>query len=214
MWHTIVQWFVKITGFLPWYLLSRPKIYYEDKTTQSRRIKGSAILAPNHKSVWDVAAMLFVFPFRTARCLIAEIMFQKNPFFSFFLKAFGGIKIDRDAYDFTFVEKSCDILEKGGVVEIYPEARLPLEGEATPLPFKPSVIYMALQTGAPIIPIYTNGEYFSKQRANIIIGKPFDARAYYDEERSEKDNVSFITEKLRERIIELQHELQRQTNQN
>ena len=125
MWHTIVQWFVKITGFLPWQIITGQKTYYEDKSVQSKRIKGNAIIASNHKSVWDVAAMLFLFPFRTARCLIAEVMFQKNPFFSFFLKAFGGIKIERDAHDFSFLDQSCKILEKGGVVEIYPESRLP-----------------------------------------------------------------------------------------
>ena len=148
------------------------------------------------------------------RCLVAEIMYQKNPLMTFFLKGMGGIKIERDSHDFSFLEKSCAILEKGGAIEIYPESRLPRPDEESPLPFKPSVIYMALQTGAPIIPIYTNGEYFSKQRARVIIGTPFDARELYDESLSEKENIAMITEQLRKRIIELGYELDRQTNEN
>lgn len=214
MWYAIFQWFVKITGFLPWWIITGQKTYYEDKKQQGKRIKGKAIVVSNHKSVWDVAAMLFLFPFRTMRCLVAEIMYQKNPFMTFFLKGMGGIKIERDSHDFAFLEKSCKILDKGGVIEIYPEARLPRAEEETPLPFKPSVIYMALQTGAPIIPVYTNGEYFSKKRARAIIGTPFDARELYDETLTEKENISIITEMLRKRIIELGNELDRQTNEN
>lgn len=210
MWRGIFNWFVKITGWLPYQLACRPKIYYEDKKAQSRRIKGKAIIAPIHHSVWDVATMMMVFWRRNPRCVVAELMFEKNCFMSFFLKSLGSIKADRTTNDFAFLEECEKTLNKGGVVEIYPESRIPKKGEETPLPFKPSTVYLALQSGAPIIPVYTNGKLFNKERTRVIIGKPIEAAALYDDALSEKENIQIINEYLRNRIIELKYELERQ----
>ncbi len=207
----IFNWFVKITAWLPQFICFRTKIYYEDKTVQGRVIKGKAIVISNHRSIYDIAMMMFLFPKRTLRCLIAEIMFTKNVIFSLFLKALGGIKVDRKAHDFSFVEKSCKILENGGVIEIYPEARLPRKEEIPPLPFTPSAAYMALLSGAPIIPVFTNGKYFTKDRARVIIGTPINVRELYNEEFSEQENLKIISEFMRNKIIGLENELNRQS---
>ena len=211
MWYAFTNWFVKITGCFAWWLCSRPKTYYEDKRAQSTKIKGKAIVVSNHRSVFDVAMVMFLFWRRTMRCLVAEIMYQKNALMTAFLKSIGCIKIDRENYDFSFIQKSCDILKKGGVIEIYPESRLPKKGEETPLPFKPSAVLLALQSGAPIVPVYTNGAYFSKKRARMIVGKPIDMAALYDDTLDEKENLQNLTEYLRNRIIELGDELERQS---
>ena len=211
MWlKSILIWFVRITGFIPFLILFTTKVFYENKKIQSAKIKGGAIVVSNHNSVWDVAVMLYVLWRRCPRCLTAEIMYKKNPFFTFFLNAIGCIKVDRENHDVSFIDKCCKILEKGGLIEVYPEARIPNKGESKPLPFKPSTIIMALESGAPIIPVYNNGVYFSRQRNGVIIGTPFYAREYYDETLSERENVEIITEKLRNRIIELGNELERQ----
>ena len=201
--------FVKVTGWLPQKLIFRTKVYYEDKQAQSRRIKGAAIVISNHTTVWDYAAYLFVFFFRTFRCQMAEILFQKKPL-GLFLKMMGGICVDRQNFDYNVTGKSLSILEHGGVVGVFPESRLPLEGEERPLPFKPGAAYLALQSGAPIIPAFTNGAYFGKQRARVIIGKPVHARDLYDEALSEKENLTRISEMLREKIIDLERQLYEQ----
>ena len=201
--------FVKITGWLPQKLLFRTKVYYEDKQTQSRRIKGAAIVISNHTTVWDYAAYLFVFFFRTFRCQMAELLFDKQPL-GLFLKMMGGIRVDRQAFDYRVTGKSLSVLQHGGVLGVFPESRLPLPGEERPLPFKPGAAYLALQSGAPIIPAFTNGAYFGKQRARIIIGKPIYARDLYDNALSEKENLEHISQALREKIIELERQLYEQ----
>ncbi len=208
IWFT--NWFVKITGFIPQIFAFRKKVYYEDKKVQGRRVKKKAIIMCNHHTVYDYMVIMFVFWTRSLRCLIAEIMFQKNVFLTALLKLLGGIKVERDAHDFSFVNKSLQVLDKNGVIEIFPESRIPKKGEQTPLPFKPSVAYIALNSDAPIIPVYTNGKFFNKERSRIIIGKPIDVKEWYDENLSEKENLSIITEKLREKIIWLKDELERQ----
>lgn len=206
----LFNWFVKITAGLVQLFVFRTKIYYEDKAVQSNKIKGKAIVMSNHNYLMDFAAMLFVFWRRTLHCVTAEVMYQKNFFMTAFLNLSGAIKVERDAKDFSFLPKCRRILDKGGVVEIYPEARLPELHEETPLEFKPSVVYLALESGAPIIPVYTNGSYFSKERTRVIIGKPISVAELYDDSKTEKENIADITIYLRGRIIELRDELDKQ----
>ena len=208
--YWLIHWFFKITGFLPQLFAFRTKVYYEDKRVQKRRIKGKAIIMPNHHSVMDVATMMFVFYNRTLRCLTAELMYRKNIFMTLVLKLLGCIKVDRENHDFSFLNKAEKILNRGGVIEIYPEARLAEPGEAKPLEFKPSVVALALSSGAPIIPVYHNGAIFSRERARVIIGKPIDVREWYDDTLSESENIDAICKRLRGKVIELGNELERQ----
>ena len=194
--------FVKITAWIPQAIVFRTKYYYVDKKIQSRSIKGKAIIMSNHTSVYDYAAMIFAFPFRTLRYQMAEVLFKKKGL-ARFLKAMGGIYVDRNTVNFNFLNVSCDILNKNGIVGVFPESRLPKEGEIPPLPFKKSITILALMSDTPIIPVYTNGHYFTKDRARMVIGTPIDVKSMYDDNISEEENIKIITEKLRERIIEL-----------
>lgn len=209
--YGFVQAFTKITAWPVQALCFRTKVHYEDKRVQGRRIKGAAIIISNHTSVYDFAVMLFTFPFRTLRYLMAEVLFKRKGL-ARFLRSMGGIMVDRDAYDFAFLETCNEILKKKGVVGIFPEGRLPVEGEERPIPFAPSAAYIALTSGAPIIPVYTNGSYFKKKRAHVIIGKPIDVSTIVDDTLSEKENIEKVNDFLRQKIIELGNELQRQCN--
>ena len=183
--------FVRVTAYPVQLPIFRTKVYYEDRRVQSRRIKGGAIVICNHTSVWDYAALMFVFFFRTLRAQMAEVLFEKQPL-GLFLKMMGGVRVDRNVYDFGFVSQSQRILEKGGVVEIFP---------------------LGLLSGAPMIPVFTNGAYFSKKRARVIIGKPLYARALTDDSLSEKENIARVSEALREKIISLEKQLYEQSKE-
>ncbi len=201
--------FVRLTAYPVQLPVFRTKIYYEDKAVQGRRIRGAAIVLSNHTSVWDYAVWMFVFFTRTLRAQMAEVLFQKQPL-GLFLKWMGGIRVDRNASDFGFVTRSQEILDKGGVVEIFPESRLPLKGEARPLPFKPSAAYLALQSGVPVIPVFTDGAYFNRRRAHVIIGKPVFARDLTDNSLTEKENLTRVSDALRQKIISLEKQLNEQ----
>lgn len=206
----LFNWFVKITGWIPQLLIFRTKVHYEDKSVQSRRIKGRAIVVSNHNYLMDFGVLMFVFWRRTLRCAVAEIMYQKNVFMTFLLNALGCVKVERECHDFSFLTRLERVLNRGGVVEIYPESRLPLPGEELPLEFKPSYVYLALETDSPIIPIYNNAKPFGRERERIMIGKPISARELYDERLSEKENINNINTYVRSKIIELGKELEKQ----
>lgn len=204
------QTFTKVTAWIAQFFCFRTKIYYEDRKAQSRRIKGNAIIISNHTSVYDYAVMLFTFPCRTLRYLMAEVLFETKPL-ARFLRAMGGVEVNRDGMDFSFLLKAEEILEKGGVIGSFPESRLPNDGEERPLPFAPSTAYIALRSGAPMIPVYTNGSYFNRRRARVIIGRPIYAAEYLDDNLTEKENMEKLNAVMRERILELRDELARRT---
>lgn len=207
--NSIFNWIVKITGYPLYRLIFKTKVYYQNKNVQSRRIKGKAVIVSNHTSVWDVALMLFLFPTRSLRCIVAEIMYKKFAM-RLLLTLLGAIKVERNTQDYAFVSKSIGILQKGGVIEIYPEGRLPdRKDDIPPLPFKPSAVYIALESNAPIVPVFTNGKYFTKERARVIIGEPIWVTDLYDSTVSEKENIEKINKILRETVIELGYELER-----
>lgn len=199
----LFNWFVKITGWPVQFVCFRTKVLYEDRRVQGRRIKGPAILISNHTSVFDYAVYLFVFFTRTLRFQMAEVLFEK-PMLGWFLRCLGGIRVDRGTHDFGFMPKSEKILEHGGVVGIFPESRLPLPGEEHPLPFKVSAAYLALTSGAKIVPVVTNGSYFNRKRARVLIGKPLYAADLLEEGADETENLRIVSERLRDRIRELE----------
>ena len=210
----LFNYIVKCSGWPIWMIKARPKVYYEDKAVQGRTIKGPAIVMPNHTEVWDYAAMMFLFPRRILHCVVAELMYEKNAFMAFLLRALGSVRVDRNNPDFAFIGKCTAILDQGGVVEFYPEAKIPEAGRTELLPFKPSITYLALESGVPVIPVYTDGNYFGKGHNHIIIGKPIDVQQLYNESLSEKENIAAITETLRGKIHELRDKLREEIQEN
>lgn len=205
--NKIVLWFVKITGYIPHLFYFKKKIFYLNKKEQSRKIKGPAILISNHKTLFDFALYLYVFFTRDMFTLVGEVMFKKGKLFSLFLKKIGCIKVERENFDFDFIEKSLNILKKNKVLQIYPESRLPLKEEKEMLPFKPSFVYIALESGAPIIPVYTNGAYNTKRRAKVLIGEKLYLRELYRDDLSEKENIDYLCNYVRDYIINLERKL-------
>lgn len=204
--------FTKITGIIPQFFCFRTKIRYENKAVQGRCVKGGAIIVSNHTSVFDYAVYLFVFFWRTLRTVMAEVLFEKQPLGTF-LKMMGGIRVDRDANEFGYMVKCEKILRDGGLLCVFPEGRLPKPGEERPLPLKPGAAYLSLCTAAPVIPVYTNGSYFKKKRAQVIIGTPIDPLEYIRNDRSDKENTEILNGVIRERLIRLERLLEEGSEQ-
>ena len=203
MFYCLFNWFAKITGWLIQLICFRKKIYYEDKTIQSRYVRGKAIIISNHTSVFDYPVTMFVFWTRTLRFQMSELV-MKKPGLGLLLRMLGGVYVDRDSHDFGFMAKCERILEKGGVVGICPEGRIPLKDEPRPLEFKTGAAYLALVTDTPIIPMYTNGSYFNfKERARVVVGTPIVPSQVADPALSDKENIAALTRVMREKTIQL-----------
>ena len=76
--------------------------------------------------------------------------------------------MDRDAKSFDFVSHSLEVLDDGGIIGVFPQARLPVKG--VKFPFTVSTAFIAIHSDAPIIPVYTDGKYGITKRTGVVIG--------------------------------------------
>jgi len=194
--------FTKITGFLPAKVFFRWKVYYEDKTVQGKKIPKGAILMSNHKSLWDFVLHMMVFFRAPLHFQIAEVIYNKGPFMAWLMNSLGSIKVDRFAYDFSFIEESLDLLKKGERLGIFPEGQLPRGGKMSR--FTPSCALIALKSGADIIPVYTDGKYGKAAPCHVMIGKPIRLREIVDTEEPTREELSRCNDFLVQRILELE----------
>lgn len=195
--------FVKLTGALPAWLLLKPRVHVA--AGAKRRLPKSCILVSNHISLMDFVLCLLVFPFRTIRFLIAEVLYNKNAFMRVFLDAIGGIRVERESKSFDFVSHALEVLDDGGTVGVFPQARLPLKGQK--FPFTVSTAFIAMRTDAPIVPVYTDGNYGLFKRANLVIGPAIYLKEFCKEGLSEQEQLAHLTKLLEEKVFELEEEL-------
>ena len=197
--------FVKITGIIPALIFLKPRVHL--KKGAKRRLPAPAILVSNHISLMDFVLYLLVFPFRTIRFLMAEVLYNKSKIFALFLNLIGGIRVDRDAFDFGFISDCIEVLDKGGTLGIFPQGRLPV-GDKT-FPFTVSTAYIAKNADAPIVPVYTDGNYGLFKRANVVIGAPFYISDYVKEGESEEESLKRLTAILEEKVYSLKDEIEK-----
>lgn len=195
--------FVKFTGLLPALLYLKPRIRLAPGAT--RRLPKCCILVSNHISLMDFVLYILIFPARTVRFLIAEVLYNKSKLFGWFLGAIGGIRVDRDAKSFEFVAHSLEILDEGGAIGVFPQGRLPLKGQQ--FPFTTSTAFIALRTDAPIIPVYTDGNYGLFKRTNVVIGAPIHLQEFCKEGLSEQEQLTQLTATLEATVYSLKEEL-------
>lgn len=192
--------FVRLTGLVPALIFFKPRVKLENERA-SRHLPKHAILVSNHTSLMDFVLYLVVFPWRTVRFLMAEVLFNKGKLFATFLTLLGGIRVDRNTFDFEFVSDALDILDHGGTLGVFPQGRLPVGGK--PFPFTVSTAFIALQTDAPIIPVYTDGRYGLNKRAGVVIGEPLYLHEYKKDELSDDEQLNHLTALLEERVYAL-----------
>ena len=184
------SWFTKITGFIPQAIYLRRKTLYVNKEAQGRKIKEPAIIISNHTNLMDFAVYMFTFPNATICPLVAEITYDKNKVMKFLMKHWGAVRVDRDSYDFSFMSDLIEKLDNNNSIIIFPEGRIPQEGEGL-LPFKPSFVYVAKEANVPIIPTYTTGRYGSG-KTKVVIGEKIYVNDLYDPTLSQKENINKI----------------------
>ena len=196
----LVLGFVKLTGILPALLFLKPRI--KRVGNAKRRLPAPCILVSNHKSLLDFVLYLMIFPFRTIRFLMAEVLFNKSKLFGWFLGAIGGIRVDRDTFDFGFVADAIEVLDRGGTVGIFPEGRLPIGGK--PWPFTVSTAFIAMGApDVPIVPIYTDGNYGLFKRTTVVIGEPMFLADFRQEGLDDQAQLEHLTKVLEQTVYAL-----------
>jgi len=153
------------------------------------------VLMANHQSDFDILITLAYVPgqFRW----IAKKELFTIPVFGQAMRSAGYIEIDRQNHEKAM--QSMDLaalrIRQGKSVMTFPEGTRSRNGEIKT--FKPGTFYLAIQSGAPIVPISIigSGDIMPKRslrirpgKIRLVIDKPIDTKNYTPENRQELIN--------------------------
>ncbi|MCI6614614.1 MAG: 1-acyl-sn-glycerol-3-phosphate acyltransferase, partial [Mollicutes bacterium] len=175
----LLYFLTTFSAVIPELIYFKRRTYFENKKNQGRHIKGRAIIVSNHISIIDYMMLMFVFFTRKIRCLVASVVYKKNKILNLLLKMCGAIKVERENYNLSFIQKSIDVLNKNKVLLIFPEGKL--DNDKTKIrQFTTSYLLLALKTKSPIIPVYNDGNYGFKRRVHCMVGEKIYLEKYID----------------------------------
>jgi 1-acyl-sn-glycerol-3-phosphate acyltransferase len=163
--------------------------------------RGPAILAINHESALDIPVVVIACPRRLTYMAKREL--YKGPVVSWSLQRLGAFPVDRARYDVEAIRLGLAVLARGGVLGMYPEGtRNP--GEL--LPFLPGAAWMAIRTGAPLVPVSLLGTERAGEarrpravRVQVRFGRPIRAERV-DDPRERVHRAAELTLQLREAV--------------
>lgn len=168
--------------------------------TENVPLKGPVLLAANHRSMWDIPLHVIASP-RPVTFMAKRELF-KGPL-GWAWHVLGGFPVNRDIADVRAVDTALALLERGDGVGIYPEGKRSKTGEM--LPFLKGAAWLALRTGAPIVPSGirgSGGHWWNRKRVTVSFGPPI----FVDREPNppaRREKAEAITETLLQEITRL-----------
>ncbi|WP_134742374.1 lysophospholipid acyltransferase family protein [Nocardioides sp. 503] len=179
---------------------------YDVRVTGAGRVPaaGPVILAANHVGVID-GPLLAIFAPRPVHALTKIEMFQGR--LGRFLHLSGQIPLDRMVADPAAVKQAVRVLRDGGVVGVFPEGR---RGAGELDRFHRGAAYLALVTGAPVVPViligtrepggHTGSLPRRGARIELVIGAPFTLEQMpWPRRRADVETASL---RLRDRMLD------------
>lgn len=198
------RWFGLITAYPVQLLFFKRKTYFENGNRRLKKIKGGALVISNHYSVLDYMMNFFVVAPRKLNVVAAELAF-KNPLVRFGMKFFGGIQADRVSKSLKFVDEAASVINKGQLVQIFPEGHNTPDGEVKA--FRTTYIMIAHRANAPIIPIVTDGNYGFFKRASVMIGEPIYLTDYCPDGNMTAEKIDEINLIIHKKVCDLKREI-------
>ncbi|MBE5935477.1 MAG: hypothetical protein E7262_06765 [Lachnospiraceae bacterium] len=123
--------------------------------------KGNYILCPNHQShldgLWTFMCMGNKRPPINKIACMAKQEHLESKFMTSFLRALGGIPVDRSGNSAPAMQRSEEWLSEGGYMLIHPEGTRTKDGYLGT--FKSGAAKLAINTNTPIVPVVINGAY-------------------------------------------------------
>jgi 1-acyl-sn-glycerol-3-phosphate acyltransferase len=167
---------------------------------------GPVVLAANHESMWDIPLLAVSSP-RPIVFMAVEGVFG-SPAASWFFTRLGGFPVRRGAGDLRAIRSALAVVRSHRVLGICPE------GTRRPgvlLPFRPGAAWIALATGALVVPagiagtgdIISKGRWFPRRApVRIAFGEPIEVTREPDRRRR-LDQASNLTDRLRSEVERL-----------
>lgn len=161
--------FVRVTGAIPMFLWFRLKVIRFSKNSP-KKLKGRAVIAPNHISELDPVIVHVGFWYRRFYCLATKDLFN-TPLKEKFFKLMNCIMVDKKNPSISVIKEPADRLREGKAVIVFPEGKL--HSEEKLIEYKSGAVLIAHLGEAPIIPVYIVKPKKWYNRTKMIIGEPF-----------------------------------------
>ena len=145
-------------------LFWRPKVMGRE----GLRIKGPAIFIANHISMWDPVLLALVSP-RIIHFMAKKEIFKRTVGRCFF-KALLAFPINRKTADLASLRNAMTLLKQGKVFGVFPEGKRSITYELDEL--ENGAAFMALRSGAPVVPIYIHPSSYLTPHPKICVGAP------------------------------------------
>jgi 1-acyl-sn-glycerol-3-phosphate acyltransferase len=145
LFYRIVRWILTTGSRLLW----RVKVIGIEQVPQS----GGFVLAPSHRSMMDIP--LAAIPTTRRIRYMGKAPLFRIPVLGWLFSTLGGFPVERDGTDRKAVRDSVAMLEAGEVLCVFPEGTRQNGPKIQPL--QPGAAYLALRSGAPIVPIAIAG---------------------------------------------------------
>ncbi|MGH2661861.1 MAG: 1-acyl-sn-glycerol-3-phosphate acyltransferase [Actinomycetota bacterium] len=181
--------------------------YYRLEVRDEARVprRGPVVLAANHDSLLDIPLLVWASP-RPVRFMAKQELFD-GAISSWVFRATGAFPVRRAGPDVMAVRTALEVLRRGRVLGMYPE------GTRSPdlLPFRGGAAWLALRSGAPLVPVGIRGTFEAmprgsskprRGRVRIAFGEPIEVRQERDP-RARLSRAREITEALRSAVDRL-----------
>jgi 1-acyl-sn-glycerol-3-phosphate acyltransferase len=159
---------------------------------------GPVIVAANHRSMWDIPVLVVACPRKII--FMAKQELYRNRLLRRLWLEMGGFPVRREIADLWAVDNSLEVLHQGRALGIFPEGTRSFTGDM--LPFLKGAAWLALKTGAPIVPCGISGTLRrtrgdqprsrAKRPVTVAFGAPLqvDARSDPLARRAEADTLT------------------------
>ena len=160
----------------------------------------AVLFCGNHRTYLD-PPLIVVTAGRHMRFMAKEEL-AKNKFLAFLGVVFEAIYVKRDSKDITAMKEALKTLKNGGCIGLFPEGtRNGLEKNNGKL--KNGAAYLALKTGAQIVPIGIQGDSKPFHKSIIVYGKPLDLSKYQGIKKIDDEVEDEVSKLLRDEIVRL-----------
>ena len=179
-------------------IYSYSKIFHRVKIEGKENIPKNEplIFCGNHRTYLDPA--LITATVKPNVRFLAKAELAKNPLFRFLGNVFEDILVHRNSKDVTAIKTSLKALKNGECIGLFPEGTR--NGLAKGEEVKDGAAFLALRSGARVIPVGISGKTGAFSKVYLKFGKPLDFSGY---DKKSEESLEKVTKEIMENIIEL-----------
>ena len=194
----MLLWLSRILCFIP------ISIFHPTSVKGKKNLpKGKAILCCNHLSNWDIP-LYYLNTSQHLKILAKKDLFKKK-FSGAFLKAYGGIPIDRDGNDINAIKECIKVLKQNKKLLIFPEGTRLKDDSLIMGDFKSGLALLAIKTKTPIVPIWNAKRPKVFRRSEFLIGEPFELEEFYGKKLDEQ-TLTEANEIVKRKMLEVRQQ--------